>query len=124
ASGIGGLVQLAIDSTSAYFGSSGNTSSAILSIGLGATGGATSQTVTNLPSVNGIQTDGAHIWFAEVSNVRPFKSGTGEIHRVTVAGTGDTILASAQNGPNCIAVDATSVYWIDTGGGMISKTGK
>ncbi len=36
----------------------------------------------------------------------------------------DTILASKQNGPNCISVDTTSVYWIDTGGGMIAKTGK
>ncbi|MGH7328262.1 MAG: hypothetical protein ACREJX_07915, partial [Polyangiaceae bacterium] len=58
------------------------------------------------------------------SNVNPYAGGTGEIHRATVAGTSDTILASKQNGPNCIAVDATSVYWINSGGGMISKTGK
>ena len=29
-----------------------------------------------------------------------------------------------QNAPNCISVDSTSLYWIDMGGGMISKTGK
>jgi hypothetical protein len=78
----------------------------------------------NLPSINGIETDGLHIWFAEASDVQPYVPGTGEIHRVTVGGGNDKVLASKQNGPNCIAVDATSVYWIETGSGMISKTGK
>jgi hypothetical protein len=80
--------------------------------------------VMNLPSVNGIDTDGKHIWFAEATNVQPYAVNTGEIHRVTSAGSSDATLASKQNGPNCISLDSTSIYWIDTGGGMIAKTGK
>lgn len=56
--------------------------------------------------------------------MQPYAPNTGEIHRVTIGGTADTKLASKQNGPNCIAIDSTSVYWINSGGGMISKTGK
>ena len=53
-----------------------------------------------------------------------YMANTGEIHRMTVAGQNDKVLANMQNGPNCISVDSTSVYWINSGGGMISKTGK
>jgi hypothetical protein len=123
-SGVPGPGHLAIDSTTGYVGSRSSSGAALLSVPLAAMGGTTTQLVMNLPAINGIETDGVHIWFAEVTDVNPYKAGTGEIHRVDVAGKNDTILASMQNGPNCIAVDATSVYWIDTGGGMISKTGK
>ena len=116
--------HIAIDATHAYFGSRGTTTAAILAVGLNGMGANPAQTVTNLPALNGIETDGTHIWFAEATDVQPYAANTGEIHRVTVGGANDKILASKQNGPNCIAVDATSVYWIETGGGMISKTGK
>ena len=115
---------IAIDSQNAYVGSSSNGTSAILSIALSASAGTPAQTLPNLKSVAGIQTDGTHMWFAEPTNVQPYAANTGEIHRVTTAGQSDAILASKQNGPGCIAVDSTSVYWINTGGGMISKTGK
>jgi hypothetical protein len=122
--GIPGPGHLAIDGVNAYFSSRSTTSAALLAVALGASGGSPSQIVTNLPALNGIQTDGTDVWFAEATNVVPYRAGTGEIHRVTTAGAGGALLASGQNGPNCIAVDATSVYWIDTGGGTISKTGK
>jgi hypothetical protein len=122
--GIPAPAYLAMDGANVYFGSRSSTSAAILSVGESAKNASPSQLVPNLPSINGIQTDGTNIWFAEVTDVNPYKAGTGEIHRVTIAGKSDTILASKQNGPNCIAVDATSVYWINTGGGTISKTGK
>ncbi|HEX8795544.1 MAG TPA: hypothetical protein VF765_31560 [Polyangiaceae bacterium] len=123
-SGIPGPGHLAIDSSTAYFGSHSNTGAAMLTVPLAASGGTANQLVVNLPAINGIETDGMHVWFAEATDVQPYKASTGEIHRVTVAGKNDTILASMQNGPNCIAVDATSIYWINTGGGTISKTGK
>ncbi len=115
---------LAIDSKNAYFGSRGATTSALMSVGLAASNASPNQLVPNLPSIAGIQTDGTSIWFAEYTDVMPYQAGSGEIHRVTVAGTSDTILASKQNNPNCISVDATSVYWINALGGTISKTGK
>jgi hypothetical protein len=120
--GVPGVGRLAIDATTAYFGSRGNTSAAILSVPLTASGGMPAQVLTNLPSLAGIHTDGVDLWFAEPSGSG--SAGTGQIHRATVAGTSDSTLASMQNGPGCIVVDSTSVYWIDTGGGMISKTAR
>jgi hypothetical protein len=116
--------HIAIDGTNAYFGSRSTGSAAILSIALTASAGSPSQIVKNLASINGIQSDGTSLWFAEATSVTPYQAGTGQIHRDTVAGANDTVLAMKQNGPNCISVDSTSVYWINTGGGMISKTGK
>jgi hypothetical protein len=122
--GIPTPTHIAIDGTNAYFGSRSASGAAILSVALTASGGNTTQVVKNLATINGIQTDGTSLWFAEASSVLPYMGGTGQIHRDTVGGANDTVLASKQNGPNCISVDATSVYWINTGGGMISKTGK
>lgn len=119
-----GPAHLALDLAHVYFGSRSSTSSALLAIPFSASSGTPTQLVPNLPSINGIEADGVHVWFAEGSDVQPYVANTGEIHRVTAAGTTDAILAKNQNGPNCIAVDQTSVYWIDTGGGMISKTAK
>jgi hypothetical protein len=115
---------IAIDSQNAYFGSSGNATSAILSIALNASAGTPAQLLPNMKSVAGIETDGTSIWYAEPTNVQPYQGGTGEIHRMTVTAQNDTPLATKQNGPACISVDSTSIYWINTGGGMISKTGK
>ncbi len=116
--------HLAIDSTNAYYSSRGQTTAALMSVPLNATAATPAQLVPSLPSLNGIETDGTSIWFAEATNVQPYQANTGEIHRVTSGGTNDAKLASGQNGPDCISVDATSVYWINAGGGMISKTGK
>lgn len=122
--GVFGPGHIAVDKTNAYFGSRGSSSSAILSVGLTATNATPAQLVPSLPNVAGIATDGTNIWFTEATNVQPYAVNSGEIHRVTVAGTSNTSLATKQNGPNCIAIDSTSVYWINSGGGMISKTGK
>ena len=115
---------IAIDKTNAYFGA--NPSKAgILSVPLAASAGTTpTPLVSNLPFINGIETDGTSLWYAMMSNVNPYVASTGEIHRATVGGKNDVVLASKQNGPNCIAVDSTSVYWINDLGGLISKTGK
>ena len=115
---------IAIDSQNAYFGSSSNTSSAILSVALNGTNASPPQIMPSLKSLAGIETDGTHVWFAEPTNIQPYQASTGEIHRITTGGQNDAILASKQNGPACVAIDSTSVYWINNGGGMIAKTGK
>ncbi len=122
---VGGVGYIAIDSKNAYFGAYPQNKAAILSIDLGATAAAPTPVISSgLAYINGVETDGTSLWYAEQSNVQPYKPSTGEVHRATVAGQNDATLATKQNGPNCIAVDSTSVYWINAGGGMISKTGK
>lgn len=115
---------IAIDKTNAYFGASPNNMSGVFSIGQGAMNGTAMSVIGNLARVAGVETDGTNIWFAVPSNTPQFMQNTGEIHRVGVNGQGDKVLANMQNEPQCVAVDAKSVYWINAGGGMISKTGK
>jgi hypothetical protein len=112
---------IAIDSTTAYFGSSSNGGAAMLSIPLNANNGAAAQILPNLGSITGVATDGTNVWYAI-----PQTNGqnTGSINRATKAGVGATPLAKAQNFPGCVAIDSKSVYWINLGGGLISKTGK
>ncbi|HEY2368790.1 MAG TPA: hypothetical protein VGH87_20485, partial [Polyangiaceae bacterium] len=120
-----GPAYLALDKTNVYFGAYPSSKGAVLSVPLNASAGTTPTSVlSNLPYIAGIETDGTTLWYAMQSNVNPYVQGTGEIHRATVGGQNDVTLASKQNGPNCIAVDTTSVYWINDLGGMISKTGK
>jgi hypothetical protein len=48
----------------------------------------------------------------------------GSIWRSALDGSGAVALVQGQNYPGCVAVDQTSVYWINENGGMVSKTGK
>jgi hypothetical protein len=68
----------------------------------------------------GVATDGIHVYWADAG----VTASTGEIWRADLDGKNPVRLASAQNFPACIAVDGTSVYWINEAGGMISKTAK
>jgi sugar lactone lactonase YvrE len=70
--------------------------------------------------VYGIATDGTSVFWSNAYNLGEF---TGEIQKVPVGGGATTRLASSQNYPDCVAVDSTSVYWINSGG-IVSKTGK
>ena len=112
---------IAIDSTTAYFGSTSGSGAAVLSIPLNASNGAAAQILPNLGSITGVATDGINVWYAIPQTNGP---NTGSINRATKAGAGPTPLAKTQNFPGCIAVDAKSVYWINLGGGLISKTAR
>lgn len=116
---------LAIDSANAYFGGGAqNQMAAAYSVPLNAMAAMPTSLVGNLARINGIDTDGTSIYFAISSTTPQYMNGNGEIHRATIKGQGDTVLAKSQNGPQCIVLDSTSVYWINSFGGMISKTGK
>ena len=113
---------IAIDSTTAFFGSTSGNNGAVLSSPLNANNGAAAQILPNLGNVTGVATDGTNnVWYAIPSTGTP---NTGSINRATKAGAGPTQLAKGQNFPGCIAVDAKSVYWINLGGGLVSKTAK
>jgi len=113
---------IAIDGTTAFFGSTMNGNGAVLSSPLAANNGAAAQILPNLGNVTGIATDATNnVWYAIPSTGGP---NTGSINRATKAGAGPTPLAKGQNFPGCVAVDAKSVYWINLGGGLVSKTAK
>jgi hypothetical protein len=44
--------------------------------------------------------------------------------KVSTGGGTPTTLASGQSSPSAIAVDATSVYWTDSGSGTVMKLPK
>ena len=112
---------IATDKNTAYFGSSQNNAAAVLSIPLNANNGSAAQILPNLGTVSGIETDGVNVWYAVPS---AGGANTGSINRATIAGANPTPLAKNQNFPGCIALDTKSVFWINLGGGLISKTGK
>jgi len=117
-----GAGHIAIDTKSAYVGSNSNKSGAVLSVALNAKQGSSTQILPNLGNVQGVETDGTRLWYAVSSNGGNQNSGT--INRATVGGKNATPLATGQNYPGCISVDSKSVYWINEGGGQISKTGR
>ncbi len=71
----------------------------------------------NLGNPNGIAADGTNVWWSQ-------SEMAGTIKRTTANGGSVATLAQNQLYPNCIAIDVKSVYWINEGGGAISKTAK
>ncbi len=108
---------VAIDGTNVYTMSNKNGVTTIFNSLLTANNANGTQLVTNLSFSLGLETDGTNLWWSQTTK-------TGTINRSTIAGSNQATLASNQNFPGCLAVDATSVYWINLGGGMVVKTGK
>lgn len=72
---------------------------------------------SNLNSPGDVKNDSGNLYFTEAT-------ASGTIKRVSETGGTVTTLASNQATPSCIAIDKTSVYWINTGTGAVMKTGK
>jgi sugar lactone lactonase YvrE len=71
-------------------------------------GGVVRNVVTGMPAISDLATDGSFVYVAE--------QGTGRIRKVSVAGgTVTTLAAGLSMAPVALAVDATSLYWIDPG---------
>jgi hypothetical protein len=107
------LGALAIDEQSLYF-VTGSDSGEIATAGLLGTNQVPVPIVHSQPPLRSIQVGGSHLYYTRGD----------EIHRVTIGGENDTILASSQNQPNCMALDETSVYWISEDGSAVSKTAR
>lgn len=65
----------------------------------------------------GVSTDGTNVYWVNAAM-------QGTVNRVSANGGNVTPLASGQTWPDCTALDMKSIYWINTGGGMVSKTAK
>jgi hypothetical protein len=73
--------------------------------------------VPNLVNPTGIASDGTNVWWAA-------SQMAGAIDRSSAMGGAVTQLATNQTYPNCIALDAKSIYWINEGGGAVAKAAK
>jgi hypothetical protein len=119
ATGQGRPTGVAVDSNSLYWTNQGGGQVMKLDLKPNAM---PSALATGQSGPTGLATDGIAAYWANPSVSMQVSSG--QITKVPVGGGGTTLLASMQNYPDCVAVDATSVYWIDTGGGIASKTAK
>jgi hypothetical protein len=106
---------VAVDDTDVFFSSAAG--GTILTAPLPLSPTAPTAIEHNRMSPNAMATDGTFIyWSQSVAN--------GSIDRASVSGGQVTQLAMQQNFPTCIAIDTTSIYWINSGGGAVSKTAR
>jgi len=100
--GVGGngVSALAIDTSTAYWGSFASGSGTVQKVALA--GGGTTQLASGQFGPNGIATDGANVYWT---------TQAGLVLKLPVAGGTPTTLASVSNGGTGIVVDATTVYW-------------
>ncbi len=83
-------------------------------------GGATSTLATVTRSVTSLATDGTTLYFTDIGDGA---AGAGYLGSVPVnagpSGGSVTTLVSQSNGPSGIAIDDTSVYWLDDSGSVM-----
>ena len=108
-----GARGIAVDSAFVYW----TTLTAVSKAPLG--GGAPLNVASPLPAlVAAVAVDAKYAFFS-------IQTAAGSIQKTPLAGGGAvTTLAANQVKPDCIALDATSIYWITGGGAIIAKTAK
>lgn len=101
---------IAVDGAKIYFSDAGAYHQGVVSVtGLGVP----AQTVLQgLDVPVGVALDATHVYVAE----QGFDASSGVISRVPRIGGVRSVLATSEDRPEAIVVDATSVYWLDFGG--------
>ena len=114
---------LAIDGTNVYWGNQGTNGAtpSVLSMPLAGLPDGGAPTVLATSAVFGtvpaaLAVDSTSVYVTFFSN-----SGPGYVAKVPIGGGPSTTLASGLTAPQGIAVDATSVYWVDVIAGTVSK---
>jgi hypothetical protein len=120
---------IAIDSSNVYW--TNYSDGTVMKVGLG--GGDTPTTLASGQYfANAIAVDSSSVYWTTLSygtadgGTNTAVQGTGSVMKVGLGGSGLTTLASGQDEPSAIAVDASNVYWNGSSsdiGGMLMKVG-
>ncbi|MEO7109254.1 MAG: hypothetical protein ABI183_02350 [Polyangiaceae bacterium] len=99
---------LAVDATNLYCGApSTNLASAITVYPLA--GGSTSTLISD--QINSFATDGTFVYWTSSDGIKS-NEPTGRLSKIPIGGGATVPLASGQDNPSSISVDATSLYWL------------
>jgi len=111
-SGIAGATSMAVDRANLYWFSGGSLSAVPIAGGSPLALAAFQGMFSPNGQFNEIATDGANVYFT-LATATP-----ANVVRVPIDGGAVTTIAAGQNNPEGVAVDGTSVYWVDMGGAM------